>query len=179
MRYAIFTGLICLSFYLPAVEFVGKPINSHYQQVIVEIIGDTGINYVNVTDLSRTARDQAKAMYNCSEVNKCAQYGSEGRKILAVYAELKKQGASKETIVDKMTEKAREVAETARKKGQLQHMFDDVMAIDLSKRKVPGKVTVIEHGDAFVTNCNAHPQIKRCFGPGHRDPLAFHLEIKK
>lgn len=162
-----------------SITFDGKPISEENKKIITEIIGDSPIDYVNVTGLSRTPLRQAELMYQCSERNSCAQYGSEGRKVLDIYNAEKVKGSSKEVIINKMHMKVVEVLPTAKELGQLTHLYDDVIAIDLSKNAKNGKSAIIDYRNEFLQGCKKHPKVKRCFGPGEQDPDAFHIEIEK
>lgn len=140
-----------------------------------EICSKACVPSVKVTSTARTAKDQARIMYDMMKAKGAAYaknlYGANGKKIVAVYEKSLKNKLSADETKTAMLDKINEIGPS----NVSHHVVSDdgkLCVFDVA----PSSIANADAKKRFVKETKAHPSVVKFFEPP-ADP-AYHLEVQ-
>jgi hypothetical protein len=143
-------------------------------KVLREICAKACISSVQITSTARTAKDQARVMYEMIQsrgveyVKKL--YGSSGQQVVEAYEETQKKNLTAEEVKAAMLDKINEVGP----RNVSHHVVGSdgkLCVFDVAPSSIPANLR-----DKFVKEAKANAKVKQFFEPP-KDP-AYHLEVE-
>jgi hypothetical protein len=150
------------------------------KSVLMDLMNECGIDWLQITSVERTPEDQARIMFeNCDKKGAASQhalYGPYGDQVIDIYETYTLMQYSKEAIIQSMAKKIRELGPE-----KVSHHCDDDPKRDVfdigphSLRSDAGiKTDVLRK--SFEEAVKKDSRVVRFFAPSNQDP-AFHLEV--
>jgi peptidoglycan hydrolase-like protein with peptidoglycan-binding domain len=146
-------------------------VSTYTLNVLEDVLAAAGLTSLRIESTARTPEDQARIMFDNIETKGIKSqydlYGTNGEKVIDVYAAEKKAGKAPSEIKKSMVEKILELGPANVSK----HLSDPAIlnVIDVAPSSISNK-------PAFVTAAKADKRISNILTPDDQDP-AYHLEI--
>ncbi|MCP5468387.1 MAG: hypothetical protein H7A32_03875 [Deltaproteobacteria bacterium] len=146
------------------------------QKILKEAMKEAGIDEVVITSTARDAEDQARAMYqligNKGVAGAKNLYGSNGDKVVDVYAEAKEAGKSASEIKAAMQEKIEELGASNVSNHCADH--EKITVVDIGPNS--SNLTA-EEQQAFIEALEGDSRVSKVLHPGNSSEDAIHVEI--
>jgi hypothetical protein len=150
--------------------------------VLMDLMNECGIDWLQITSVERTPEDQARVMYENIEKKGAASqhelYGYYGDLVINAYETYTLMQYSKEAVIQLMARKIREIG--AAKVSH--HCNDDpsISVFDIGPHSLRSDAGIKsdELRKAFETAVRADARVVKFLSPSNSDP-AFHLEVRE